>query len=139
MSPTIRVRAAALTAASAVAGMSILTLVALAPNASARGGGAGIVKSGNCSGATDWKIKVKAEGRALESEFQVDSNRNGQRWAYKITDNGALVGVGYARTLAPSGSFEIRKVSANRAGLDHFLARARNTVTGEQCAARLTV
>jgi hypothetical protein len=137
MSPTLRVRAAALTAATAVTGMSVITLIALAPNAAASGGG-GITRSGNCSAATDWKLKVKTENGALESEFEVDSNRNGQRWSYQITDNGVLLGSGYATTVAPSGSFEIRKVSANRAGSDHFVARARNTVTGELCAGSLT-
>jgi hypothetical protein len=137
MSPTLRVRAAALTAATAVTGMSILTFVALAPNAAARGGG-GIIKSGNCSAATDWKLKVKAENGALESEFEVDSNRNGQRWTYRIIDNGVTLRIGAATTHAPSGSFEVRMLSRNRAGSDHFVARARNTVTQELCVASLT-
>jgi hypothetical protein len=138
MSLTLSVRAAALTAATAVTGMSILTLVALAPNATAKGGGGGITKTGNCSAATDWKLKVKADGSRLESEFQVDSNRNGQRWSFQITDNGVPVRSGVARTVAPSGSFEIRTLSANRTGRDNFVARARNTVTGERCAGSLT-
>lgn len=138
MTPTLRVRAAALTAATAVAGMSILTLVALAPNAAARGGGGGITKSGNCSAATDWKLNVKAEGGALESEFQVDSNHNGQHWTYRIIDNGVTLRLGAATTHAPSGSFAVRTLSRNRAGSDHFVARARNVVTHELCAAALT-
>jgi hypothetical protein len=137
MSPTLRVRAASLTAATAVTGMSILTLVALAPNAAARGGG-GITKAGNCSGSTDWKLKVKADNGALESEFEVDSNRNGQHWTYRILDNGVTLRLGAATTVAPSGSFTVRKLSRNRAGADHFVARARNAATHELCVATLT-
>ena len=138
MSVTLRVRAAALTAATAITGMSILTLVALAPSASAQSGGGGITKTGNCSAATDWKLKVKTDNSRLESELEVDSNRNGQHWSFQITDNGARVRSGVATTVAPSGSFEIRTISANRAGRDNFVARARNTVTGEQCVGSLT-
>jgi len=138
MSPTIRVRAAALTAASAVGAMSVITLITLAPNASARGRGAEVTKSGNCSGATDWELKVKAEHGALESELEIDSNRNGQHWTYRIIDNGVTLRLGAATTHAPSGSFEVRKLSRNRPGSDHFVARARNSATGELCAASLT-
>ncbi|MDT4983125.1 MAG: hypothetical protein QOF95_615 [Pseudonocardiales bacterium] len=138
MSPTLRVRAAALTAATAVTGMSILTLVALAPNAAARGGGGGITKAGNCSGSTDWKLKVKADNGALESEFEVDSNRVGQHWTYRIIDNGVTLRLGPATTHAPSGSFTVRTLSRNRAGADHFVARARNAATHELCVGSLT-
>lgn len=135
MAPTPSVRATAL---AAVTGMAVLTLMVLAPNASASGGGGDVRTSGTCSAATVWKIKVKTENRSLESEYEVDSNRNGQRWSYRITDNGVLVKSGYATTVAPSGSFGIRAISPNRAGSDHFLARARNTVTGEVCSGSLT-
>jgi hypothetical protein len=135
MALTTTVRATAL---AAVTGMSALTLIALAPTASARGGGGDVRTSGKCSSATVWKLKVKTDNGALESEYEVDSNRNGQHWSYRITDNGVLVKSGYARTVAPSGSFEIRALSRNRAGSDHFAARARNTVTGEVCSGALT-
>jgi hypothetical protein len=36
-------------------------------------------------------------------------------------------------TAAPSGSFEVRVVSANAAGTDGFRARAVNRATGEVC------
>lgn len=135
MTPTFSTRAVAL---AAIAGSAALTLLAFAPAASASGGGITITRAGNCAAATDWKLKVKAEDGALESEFEVDSNRVGQLWSYKITDNGVLLRSGYAHTVAPSGSFTIRKVSANRAGADRFVARARNAATGELCVGTLT-
>jgi hypothetical protein len=135
MTTSIRSRVAAL---AAVAGMSVITLVALAPTASASNGGRQVIKSGSCTGATDWKLKVKTDDGKLESEYEVDSNRAGQVWAYKVLDNGVVLRSGYARTTAPSGSFEIKKLSGNRAGLDHFVARAHNLKTGERCTGALT-
>lgn len=136
MTATTRSRVIAL---AGIAGIAGITLIALAPTASAKqGGGRAVVKSGSCAAATDWKLKVKSDDGALESEFEVDSNHANQIWSYKITDNGVLVRSGRARTTAPSGSFEVRKLSHNRAGSDHFVARARNLKSGELCVGKLT-
>jgi hypothetical protein len=134
MSPTTSLRAVAL---AGIAGTSALALLALAPGASASHGNNGIRKSGPCSSSAHWTVKVKAEHGALESEFEVDTNRVGQVWSYRITDNGVLLRSGNARTTAPSGSFEVRKLSRNRPGVDHFVARAHNARTGQTCAGAL--
>lgn len=135
MAPTTSFR---LTALAAAVAMSAVTIVALAPNAAASGGGARVERSGNCTSASDWQPKVKADNGRLETEFEVDTNRNGQHWVYEITDNNVLVKRGTATTVAPSGSFSIHTLSANRVGSDRFVAAARNIGTGERCIGSLT-
>ena len=94
---------------------------------------------GDCSGTSDYKLKVGPEHSRLEVEFEVDSNRIGQTWGVTITDNGRTVFRGNKTTVAPSGSFTVRAVTANLAGRDVFVAHARNAATGEVCRATLTV
>ena len=71
----------------------------------------------------------------IEVEFEVDSNRNGQRWTYTIRRNGVLKASGARRTLAPSGSFTVAKRITNAAGVDRIVAVAKNPRTGEVCSA----
>jgi hypothetical protein len=111
------------------------TLVATAPAASAKSVSA--QKSGRCSAASHWKIKAKPDNGRMEVELEIDSNRNGQRWAVGIYDNRVRIFSGYRVTHAPSGSFSIEKLTRNRAGLDHFVGIARNVRTGEVCVARV--
>ena len=116
----------------AAAGLLALALV---------GGGAGAAQAkhgndrevrtqGRCTGATVWKLKAKPDDGRLE----VDSNRNGQRWSVAINDNGVRVFTGAGTTRAPSGSFEIERHMANRAGSDRITASATNAATGERCS-----
>ena len=97
-----------------------------------------IVKSGNCTSSTDYKFKVQPRGSTFEYDFEVDSNRNGQTWNVRITDNAAVVFKGARKTVAPSGSFTVTGRTANRSGQDAFVAKASNASTGETCTARIT-
>jgi hypothetical protein len=112
------------------------TLVATAPAASAK---SVVAKaSGKCSGTSHWKMKAKPDDGRMEVEFEVDSNRNGQRWTVRINDNGHRVFTGSRLTHAPSGSFSLERRFANRPGKDRFVAVAKNPRTGETCIARVT-
>jgi hypothetical protein len=113
--------------------------VATAPAASASGGGGGVRASGACSVASHWTMKAKPDNGRIELELEVDSNRIGQTWAVHIADNGVGVFTGNRVTRAPSGSFEVRKLTANRAGVDHFVGTAKNTRTGETCTAKVNL
>ena len=122
-----------------IAAIALATLASgavLAPSAYA--GDDDVIREGSCSGASDWKLKASEENGAIEVEFEVDSNINGQVWQYRLLDNGARIAQGTATTVAPSGSFEVRKVTANRAGQDVIVGQARNNQTGETCVGRLT-
>lgn len=110
-------------------------LIATAPAASAKTVAA--KASGTCSMGSHWKMKAKPDNGRMELELEVDSNRNGQRWSVRITDNRHLIFTGTKVTVAPSGSFEVRRLTTNRAGIDHFVGVARNPRTNEVCVARV--
>jgi hypothetical protein len=90
-------------------------------------------KSVRCSNGSIAKLKLAPRDGAIETEFEVDSNRVGQRWSVRITDNGSAVLTGTRRTVAPSGSFSVHRRIANRAGTDRIVARASFAGTGETC------
>jgi len=98
-----------------------------------------VLRRGSCTGASDWKLKAKPDDGRLEVEFEVDSNRNGQTWSVRITDNGVQVFAGNRTTQPPSGSFEVQRRIANRAGTDTIRARATNARTGESCTGSLQI
>jgi hypothetical protein len=106
---------------------------------SAAGDGPEVIRRGNCSGATDWKLKLKPEDGGIEVEFEVDQNKNGRKWRVVMRHNGVKFVDRIRRTRPPSGSFEIRRVVANKAGADTIRARARNRRSGELCRARATI
>jgi hypothetical protein len=98
-----------------------------------------ITHRGHCSGASVWKLKLSPEDGRIEVEFQVDQNRNHRLWRVALTHNGPTVWRGSRYTLAPSGSFTVRRFFANRAGVDRVVARATNVRTGEVCRGSATI
>lgn len=115
-------------------------LVAFASTAAAKDGrgGNGIVKRGQCSAASHWKLKAKADDGRLETEFEVDQNRVGKRWRVTISQNGSTVFRGIRTTQARSGSFEVERLLAGGAG-SHVVATAKALRGGETCRASLSV
>ncbi|HEX4977286.1 MAG TPA: hypothetical protein VFV40_05405 [Nocardioides sp.] len=92
-----------------------------------------VIRRGSCTGATDWKLKASPEDGRIEVEGEVDSNRNGQTWRWRIVHNGSLSARGSATTKPPSGSFEVRRLLVDAAGTDTIVFRARNPLTDEVC------
>lgn len=92
-----------------------------------------VIRRGSCSGATEWKLKASPEDGRIEVEGEVDSNRNGQTWRWRIRHDGSLSARGTATTQPPSGSFEVRRVLVDSAGTDTITFRARNPRTDEVC------
>ncbi len=123
-------------AAAASFTLSGLGVVALAGPASAKGVEARA--SGVCAGVGVWRLKAKTQERAVAIEYELDTNRAGQRWRVNLSDDGVVVGSGTFVTSAPSGSFEVRRVVANRPGTDRIAATATNTATGATCRGALT-
>jgi hypothetical protein len=105
--------------------------------ASGGGGGAGVTASGACTNGGHFKLKAKHDDGKIELEYQVDSNRAGQVWAVRITDNGAVVVSRNATTAGPSGSFTIQKKIKNRAGSDKIKAHA--TFKNRTCKGAVTL
>ena len=121
--------------------IGIVAAFALVPAALASGGKDGdrIIKRGVCSAGTTWKLKAKPDDGRIEVEFEVDQNRVGKRWRVTIVRNGSAVFSGTRRTLAPSGSFEVRRLLADSAGPDRIVAKARSLAGGQTCRASLTI
>lgn len=123
----------------AVPALAVALAVGFTPGiAGASGGGGGVQKSGACSGHSDWKLKAKHDNGRIEVEYEVDSNVVGQHWQVRLLDNGSTFFQGSRRTTAPSGSFEVRAFTADRAGADHIVGTARNPATGETCRGALS-
>ena len=70
-----------------VATLALTLAGATAANAKGRE----VVKTGSCSGASDWKLKLKSDNGKIEVEYEVDSNRVGQNWQVRITKNGSQI------------------------------------------------
>jgi hypothetical protein len=105
--------------------------------ASGGGGGASVTASGACTNGGHFKLKAKHDDGKIELEYQVDSNRAGQVWAVRITDNGVVVVSRHATTAGASGSFTIQKKIANRARSDKIHARA--TFKNRTCRGSVTL
>jgi hypothetical protein len=104
------------------------------PVASAKGGHhRGITVRGTCTQQSTSKLKLSRDDGRIEVEFEVDQNRNGVPWKVTLRRNGTRVTSFKATTHAPSGSFEIRRLIADRPGADRISARA--TRSGEVCTA----
>ena len=97
-----------------------------------------VIRRGGCSGATSWKLKASPENGRIEVEGEIDSNRIGQTWDWRLMHNGSLSARGTATTSGPSGSFEVRRVVVNLAGPDNLVFRASNPRSGEVCRGSLT-
>ena len=112
-------------------------LLALAPTALAGGSkdDDAVIKRGKCTASTTWKLKVKSDDGRIESEFEVDQNRVGRRWRVTFVRNGSTVFSGIRTTVAPSGSFNARRLLATSAGTTRIVATAKALRGGESCRA----
>jgi hypothetical protein len=115
------------------------SLVALAPLvATAAANDSDVRRGGTCTGSTAAKIKLSPEDGRIETEFEVDQNRNGVTWKVVLRRNGKVAARTQATTKGPSGSFEIRRVLADGQGSDSVSARATSP-SGEVCTAHASI
>ena len=97
------------------------------------------VTPGKCTGSSTSKIKAKLDDGRIESEFEVDQNRNGRQWSVVLRRNGRIVFRGVRTTRGPSGSFELRRFLGNGPGRERIVATARALRGGEVCTASTAV
>jgi len=114
-----------------LAGLMAVGILAAVP--ASAGGDREVIRRGNCSGGTDWKYKAKADDGRIEAEYEVDQNRNGDRWRVRLFHDGNRFFKGTRVTGGRSGSIDIERKVNNHAGVDRFRARARNLRTDEVC------
>lgn len=96
-----------------------------------------VIRRGNCSGSADWKLKAKPRDGRIEVEAEVDSNKNGQTWTWRIKHNGTVSARGSATTRAPSGSFSVERRMLDLSGTDVFAFRARHD--GQVCRGKVSL
>jgi hypothetical protein len=119
---------------SAAAALTVGLVAAVATPALASGGGGREVrKSGACTHAAVWKLKAKPDNGRIEVEGEVDSNRVGQKWRWRVFHDGRVSAHGVSRTKAPSGSFSVERLLVNTPGRDRIGWRAVNRRSGERC------
>lgn len=117
---------------------SSLALLLAAPSLGGNDREREVMRTGKCSGASTWKLKAKLDNGRIETEFEVDQNRVARRWSVTLRRNGAVAFRGVRRTVAPSGSFELRRLLANGASADRIAASARALAGGEICRGSLS-
>lgn len=123
-----------LPAALAVAALTVAAAPALTTAADAKsGGGTRVIRTGDCTGSTNWKIKAKPDDGRIEVEAEIDSNRTGQTWRWTLTHDGGVSSRGTSVTRGPSGSFTVNRRPVDSAGSDTFVLRA--THGSEVCRA----
>ena len=98
-----------------------------------------VMRVGNCTGSADWKLKLDFDDGRIETEFEVDQNRNGQPWRVVLKRDGNRFFRGIRTTRAPSGSFEVERRVRNGAGRDRIVARAVNLRSGQVCRAAASI
>jgi hypothetical protein len=129
MTPTRTTRTTRL--AGAVAAAALLTPALALPAAAHDDDDDRVIRTGQCSAGTDWKLKVKTDDGRLEVEGEVDSNRVGQSWRWVMRHNGSVSARGTSVTTGRSGSFDVERTIVNLAGTDRIVFRA--THNGETC------
>ena len=110
----------------------VLALLALGSPALAKDGD--VLVRGTCTARSAAKLKLSSEDRRIEVEVEIDQNRNGVPWTVVLTRDGTRVARATRVTKAPSGSFSLRRLVANPAGVD--VIRAVATRRGETCTIR---
>jgi hypothetical protein len=96
-----------------------------------------VVKQGTCAGGAHYTLKAKHDDGLIEVEWQVDSNKAGQKWSVRLRHNGNLFMSATRTTQPPSGSFTVHRNIGNAAGPD--VIRARSVHGEDVCAAHLSV
>ena len=117
--------------------IALLLAALLAPATAGAKGSDDIERAGSCTARSSAKIKLSAEDGRIETEFEVDQNRNGVRWRVVLRRNGVRVASTTATTRGPSGSFEVRRLLRDGAGAERITARATSP-SGEVCRATAT-
>lgn len=119
-------------------GMLLVLAALVSLTATATANDADVRKAGSCTGSTSAKIKLSPEDGGIETEFEVDQNRNGVTWKVVLRHNGKVAARTEATTRGRSGSFEVRRVLSGGQGTDSISARAVSP-SGEVCTASASI
>jgi hypothetical protein len=117
---------------------AVATATVLTPSIAQAGNEGRVIREGNCSGAANWKLKANPENRGrVAVEYEVDTNRRGERWRVRLFHDGRRVMNRTFVTRGRSGSFTVRDLMFDRRGSDRFRARAMQVRGPQDCAGRV--
>jgi hypothetical protein len=120
-----------------LATLMVVGLVGAAGAAQASGGDQEVINRGDCSGISDWKVRIRTDGPdRLDLNFEA-GEVPGQNWRVRMSYNGSVVFNGVA-TSGANGEFDVDVEVNNQAGQDRLLGLARNMQTGETCRGSVT-
>ena len=108
----------------ATAAIAAGLFAAAGPASASHGGDQRVIASGDCSQRGTYKLKAKPDDASIEVEYEVNTNRVGQTFSVRLTDNGNVIAKRSVTTHGVSGSFSISKLTDNLAGTDTIRARA---------------
>jgi hypothetical protein len=91
-----------------------------------------------CSDGATAKLKAKRRDGRVEVEFEVDSNRSGQVWKYRLLRDDTVAARGRATTGGRSGSFSVERRLADGPGRATYRGVARQPATDQVCKAAVT-
>jgi hypothetical protein len=97
------------------------------------------VRTGSCTGSTDWEMEVYLEDGRIESEFEIDHSRSAATWHWTMKNDGSRFASGQATVRSGRDSFVVNRFSTNGAGPDTIVSRAINRATGEVCSGSITL
>ena len=106
------------------------------PAAAVAGGGGDA--QGGCSRSADWRLKTDLHNGRIEVEGRVDSDRNGQRWYWRILHNGDVSFRG-SKVTDNGGEIRVERSVVNVSGTDRIGWRATNRRSGETCSGNVSV
>jgi len=93
-----------------------------------------VVKTGNCSATSSWRLTLKKDLGRIEADLEVQTATAGQKWVSRFSDNGSVFGRATKTTIA-DGSFSATRFATNQVGSDLIKVRSVNQTTGEVCRA----
>ena len=106
----------------------LVAAIAIAPAPVAAKSG-DIVRTGNCSGAADWKLKAGKDDGRIEVEFRWTPTASARSGACGPRQRRARIAG--RRTTRPRPGRSRSTEDREHGGPDHIVARARNLVSGQ--------
>jgi hypothetical protein len=120
--------------------LAVVAALAVASPALGKGGGDRneVRQAGSCGSGATSKLKLKSDDGGIETEFEVDRNRSGERWKVTFARDGVVVARARPKTSGRSGSFSVERLLSDLEGADTVTARGTGP-TGLTCTATATL
>jgi hypothetical protein len=92
--------------------------------AAAKDGRGEVRAAGACGRAASSELRLRTSDRGIEVRFELDHVRAGVSWRVAVVHERRVAWKGSAKTTAPAGSFEVRRIVSDLPGADTVTATA---------------